>query len=67
MERNAKTNISLSQATLLLFLKRNRGWNSVKGPALRSAAGLQMLGLIEKSGEQAQINWEGIHYAYENL
>ncbi len=59
--------LSIGQATLLLFLKRNRGWNSVKGPALRSAGGLQMLGLVEKSGEQVQINWDGIHYAYKNL
>jgi len=59
--------LTLSQATLLLFLKRNRGWQSFKGPALRSAASLQMLGLIEKSGDQAQINWDGIHYAYINL
>ena len=59
--------LSLGQATLLLFLKKNRGWNSVKGPALHSANSLQMLGLIEKSGEQVQINWDGIHYAYTNL
>lgn len=59
--------LSISQATLLLFLKRHRGWQSISGPAKRSAYSLQMLGLAEMEGDQAQINWSGIDFAYRNL
>lgn len=60
--------LSLGQATLLLFLKRNRGPQTVKGVAKRSANSLLMHGFVEKIGEnQFEINWAGVDFAYRYL
>ena len=60
--------LSLGQATLLLFLKRNRGPQTVKGAAKRSANSLLMHGFVDKIGEnQVEINWAGIDFAYRFL
>jgi len=60
--------LSLGQATLLLFLKRNRGPQTVKGVALRSANSLVMHGFADKvENNQFEINWAGLDFAYRNL
>lgn len=60
--------LSLSQATLLLFLKKNRGPQTLKGVAVRSANSLVMHGFADKMGNnQFEINWAGIDFAYRNL
>ena len=59
--------LSLSQATLLLFLKSHRGWQSLSPRSKISANVLQLQGFVEMAGDQAQITGEGLKFAYEKL
>ncbi len=58
--------LNLSEATLLLFLQKNRGFQSVPKTAVGAANWLAMSGLAEWKNDKINITREGLEYIQDN-
>jgi len=61
--------LTLSQGTALLYLRRNRGFQSFAASLKPGLNSLALMGLVNYSAEtnQAEITADGIAYAYQYL
>ena len=61
--------LSLSQGTFLLFLRRNRGFQSFALTMRPGVHGLALLGFVslEPGRDAAEITEDGMAYAYRHL
>ena len=58
--------LNLSEATLLLFLQKNRGFQSVPKTAVGAANWLAMSGFAEWQNDKINITREGLEYIQDN-